>query len=137
MSVIDEIAAAIRKREIAQNGVNRWQKKLQDAEAKIQALMNGTATSASDEGTEDEDTEEEDDTDDELAPANLWRSDAASEGQPWRSADDESEEAKLDSVLAKLHDSGFDALSMEDRQLLERASRRYRNRLQRGTAEDA
>jgi hypothetical protein len=81
------------------------------------------------------DFEEEDE--DALAPANLWRSDAAVEGQPWRSADDEAEEAKLDSVLAKLHDSGFDALSMEDRQLLERASRRYRSRLQKGTAEDA
>jgi hypothetical protein len=80
---------------------------------------------------------EEEEADDALAPAELWRSDAAAEGQPWRSTDDESEEAKLDSVLAKLHDSGFDALSMEDRQLLERAGRRYRSRLQKGTAEDA
>jgi hypothetical protein len=74
--------------------------------------------------------------DDGLASAEAWRTDPGGEGH-WRPGDDEAEEAQLDLVLAKLHNFGIDALSMEDRQLLERASRRYRSRLQKGTAEDA
>jgi hypothetical protein len=40
------------------------------------------------------------------------------------------EEARLDDVLARLHGKRFDQLSYEDRQLLQRASARYRSRLQ-------
>lgn len=85
---------------------------------------------------------EEDPVDDMLTAADAWRTGYpragdGGEGQPWCSADDDVEEAQLDNVLAKLHVSGIDALSLEERQLLDRASRRYRRRLQKGSAEDA
>jgi Zn-dependent protease len=67
--------------------------------------------------------------------ASAWCVDAA-ETEPWRTTDDATEEAQLDDVLAKLHHCGFDGLSPEDRQLLERASQRYRSRRRQST-EDA
>jgi len=39
------------------------------------------------------------------------------------------EECRVDEVLARLHKSGLDTLSDEDRALLDRVSARYRNRL--------
>jgi len=40
------------------------------------------------------------------------------------------EEARVDAILARLHESSIDALPAKDRALLERVSARYRNRLQ-------
>jgi Zn-dependent protease len=72
-----------------------------------------------------------------IAAAEAWRAESGGEPPAWRGADDDVEEAQLDDVLARLHDSGYDALSAEDRQLLDRASRRYRSRLQRRSTDDA
>ncbi|MEM6329117.1 MAG: site-2 protease family protein [Planctomycetota bacterium] len=47
-----------------------------------------------------------------------------------READEASEDARVDDILARLHDTGFDQLSPEDRAVLQRASRRYRQRQQ-------
>jgi hypothetical protein len=40
------------------------------------------------------------------------------------------EELRADEILAKLHEVGRDALSADERALLDRVSQRYRNRLQ-------
>jgi hypothetical protein len=40
------------------------------------------------------------------------------------------EEQQVDAILARLHESGRDALSPQERALLERVSARYRNRTQ-------
>lgn len=72
-----------------------------------------------------------------LALSRSWHSDSASDEQAWQAADDEAEEAQLDAVLARLHHCGIEALSAEERQLLERASLRYRSRRQKRSAEDA
>ncbi|MBN1851151.1 MAG: site-2 protease family protein [Pirellulales bacterium] len=45
------------------------------------------------------------------------------------------EDARLDDVLARLHESSLDQLSLEDRKLLERASVRYRNKRNKKDAE--
>ena len=43
---------------------------------------------------------------------------------------EEEEERRVDGILAQLHQGGFDGLSDDERQLLDRVSRRYRNRQQ-------
>lgn len=43
-------------------------------------------------------------------------------------ADEAYEDARVDDILARLHDVGFDRLSAEERAILQRASQRYRNR---------
>ena len=48
---------------------------------------------------------------------------------------DESEEDRVDAILARLHDSSLEALSPEDVAILQRASQRYRRR--RGASDDA
>jgi Zn-dependent protease len=48
---------------------------------------------------------------------------------------DESEEDRVDAILARLHDSSMDELSPEEVAILQRASKRYRRR--RGHADDA
>jgi hypothetical protein len=45
------------------------------------------------------------------------------------SEQEESEEARVDAILARLHDSSLDALSPEEVAILQRASQRYRRRL--------
>ena len=45
-------------------------------------------------------------------------------------AQEEEEERRVDGILARLHQTGFDELSDEERQLLDRVSQRYRNRQQ-------
>jgi Zn-dependent protease len=72
-----------------------------------------------------------------FSSAEDWRAEPIPGVEPWRAADDETEEARLDDVLAKLHHCGFDGLSTEDRQFLERASQRYRSRRQNRSTEDA
>jgi hypothetical protein len=57
-----------------------------------------------------------------------WRHDAHDENDCVNDQED-AEEARLDAILARLHHSSIDQLSMEDRQLLERVSKRYRHRL--------
>jgi Zn-dependent protease len=42
---------------------------------------------------------------------------------------EEEDERRVDEILARLHESGIDGLSSEDRALLDRVSARYRNRL--------
>ena len=58
-----------------------------------------------------------------------WRNPSREEHKEGGEQDD-NEEARLDDVLARLHHSSIDQLSPEDRQLLERASEKYRDRLQ-------
>jgi hypothetical protein len=41
------------------------------------------------------------------------------------------EDARVDDILARMHDVGFDQLSDEEQAILKRASRRYRQRQQR------
>lgn len=80
----------------------------------------------------------EDPVEESCVSAEAWRAEgAAADAGPWRSADDEAEEAQLDAVLARLHHYGIDSLTPEDRQLLERASLRYRSRRRNRSAEDA
>jgi len=43
-------------------------------------------------------------------------------------ADEATEDARVDAILARLHHASFDQLSAEDRAVLQRASRRYRDR---------
>lgn len=45
-----------------------------------------------------------------------------------RKAQEDYEDARVDDILARLHDEGFDHLSQDDQAFLRRASRRYRNR---------
>lgn len=47
-----------------------------------------------------------------------------------READEAYEDARVDDILARLHATGFEYLSAEDRAILQRASRRYRSRQQ-------
>jgi hypothetical protein len=57
-----------------------------------------------------------------------WRQKIRDESDT-RQEQEDLEEARLDDVLARLHGKSLDQLSFEDRQLLQRASARYRNRL--------
>ena len=45
-----------------------------------------------------------------------------------RKAQEDYEDARVDDILARLHDEGFDHLSQDDQAFLRRASRRYRDR---------
>jgi Zn-dependent protease len=45
-----------------------------------------------------------------------------------RRAQEQEEERRVDGILARLHQTGFDRLSDDERQLLDRVSQRYRNR---------
>ncbi len=47
-----------------------------------------------------------------------------------RRAEEDEEERRVDGILARLHQAGFDELSDDERQLLDRVSQRYRNRQQ-------
>jgi hypothetical protein len=57
------------------------------------------------------------------------------EPQLAESVSEESEEDRVDAILARLHDSSMDELSSEEIAVLQRASNRYRRR--RGHADDA
>jgi hypothetical protein len=80
---------------------------------------------------------EEDPLVDGASSAEAWSGVPKTGSELWRTSDEEAEEARLDDVLAKLHHFGFDGLSMEDRQFLDRASQRYRSRRQNRSTEDA
>lgn len=54
------------------------------------------------------------------------RMDKPGDSSPHLSRDDSADEERLDEVLAKLHETGLDTLSREERDLLDRVSRRYR-----------
>jgi hypothetical protein len=79
----------------------------------------------------------EDPVEESCVSAEAWRAEGAADVKAWRSPDDDSEEAQLDAVLARLHHCGFDSLSAEDRLLLERASERYRSRRKNRSTEEA
>lgn len=53
---------------------------------------------------------------------------ADSEEQTISEADESYEDQRVDDILAKLHEKGFDQLSQPEKELLERASKRYRRR---------
>lgn len=55
--------------------------------------------------------------------------------EPTLEASEEDEDLRVDRALKMLHELGFDGLSIEDRELLRRASQRYRERLKRASAE--
>jgi Zn-dependent protease len=57
------------------------------------------------------------------------------ESQRAGSEQEDSEEARVDAILARLHDSSLDALSPEEVAILQRASKRYRRR--RGASDEA
>jgi hypothetical protein len=76
----------------------------------------------------------------------MWSSDDDEDGvlvehqqrqQPEQKSHDHetSEEDRVDDILARLHDSSWDALSPEEVEVLQRASQRYRRR--RGNSDDA
>lgn len=67
----------------------------------------------------------------ELGPLGRWleeRREARHERQ--RELEDD-EERRMDDILARLHAAGLEGLSVEDRQILDRVSARYRNRQKR------
>lgn len=53
---------------------------------------------------------------------------ADSEEQNISEADESFEDQRVDDILAKLHENGFDQLSQSEKELLDRASKRYRRR---------
>lgn len=57
-----------------------------------------------------------------------WRQKRKVQQRALELARDELDEVKLDEVLARLHDCGIDRLSAEEKNVLRRASERYRNR---------
>jgi stage IV sporulation protein FB len=75
----------------------------------------------------------------------MWSSDDEEEGvlvehqqrqaEQTSSVSEDSEEDRVDAILARLHDSSWDALSPEEVEVLQRASQRYRRR--RGNSDDA
>ncbi len=58
-----------------------------------------------------------------------WLSRRRAVRERMRLAQEKAEEARVDAILARLHETGLDRLSPEDRALLERVSARYRNRM--------
>lgn len=75
-----------------------------------------------------EELEEEEQEEEDAVLIESWRPNTHDENDR-RGEPDDIEEARLDDVLARLHLSSIEQLSIEDRQLLERASERYRHRL--------
>ena len=67
----------------------------------------------------------------EPGPLRRWLDRRREERELRRQQIEQDEERRVDEVLARLHDQGRDALSPDDRALLDRVSARYRNR-QRG-----
>jgi hypothetical protein len=76
----------------------------------------------------------------------MWSSDEDDEGvlvehqqrtlpEQKRRAQEASEDARVDDILARLHNSSWDALSPEEVAILQRASERYRQR--RGSSNEA
>ncbi len=71
----------------------------------------------------------DDDEDDELADASAQWSERQREARQRRAQEIEAEdERRVDEILARLHESGMESLSQEDRAVLARVSARYRNR---------
>jgi Zn-dependent protease len=63
-------------------------------------------------------------------PFAQWLEERREDSRRTRQEQEQSEERRVDEILAILHDKGVDALSLEDRTLLERVSARLRRRRQ-------
>jgi Zn-dependent protease len=67
----------------------------------------------------------------ELGPVGRWLEERREARQERQRQLEEDEERRVDDILARLHITGLDGLSPEDRQILDRVSARYRNRQKR------
>ena len=63
-------------------------------------------------------------------PLRRWLADRQRARQQKQQIVEQEEERRVDEILARLHETGMDGLSTNDRALLERVSARYRNRQQ-------
>ena len=66
-----------------------------------------------------------------LGPVGRWLEERREARQEKQRQVEEDEERRVDDILARLHITGLDGLSLEDRQILDRVSARYRNRQKR------
>ena len=66
-----------------------------------------------------------------LGPVRKWLENRRQAKEEKQRQIDAADEARLDDILARLHASGRDGLSEEDRRILDRVSARYRQRLNR------
>jgi Zn-dependent protease len=66
-----------------------------------------------------------------LGPVGRWLEERREARQEKQRQTEEDEERRVDDILARLHLTGLDGLSLEDRQILDRVSARYRNRQKR------
>jgi len=62
-----------------------------------------------------------------------WRERRREQRQRMRRQQEDAEEARVDEILARLHKTGLTGLTLEERELLDRVSARYRNRLRHQT----
>ena len=67
----------------------------------------------------------------ELGPVGRWLEERREARQQRQRQLEDDEERRVDDILARLHLLGLDGLSLEDRQILDRVSARYRNRQKR------
>lgn len=63
-----------------------------------------------------------------LGPVGRWLEERREARQERQRQIEEDEERRVDEILARLHIGGLEGLSLEDRQILDRVSARYRNR---------
>jgi hypothetical protein len=66
-----------------------------------------------------------------LGPVGRWLEERREARQERQRQIEEDEERRVDDILARLHITGLDGLSLEDRQILDRVSARYRSRQKR------
>lgn len=66
-----------------------------------------------------------------LGPVGRWLEERREARQEKQRQTEEDEERRVDDILARLHITGLDGISLEDRQILDRVSARYRNRQKR------
>ena len=81
-------------------------------------------------------TDRETDDDDDPGAVQQWLERRRKARQRQRRLQEQAEEARVDAILARLHETGLDQLPSEDRALLERVAARYRNRIKDGSARD-
>lgn len=67
----------------------------------------------------------------ELGPLGRWLEERRAARQERQRQLEDDEERRMDDILARLHAAGLEGLSVEDRQILDRVSARYRNRQKR------
>ncbi|MGD9722225.1 MAG: site-2 protease family protein [Pirellulales bacterium] len=65
-----------------------------------------------------------------LGPVERWLHDRREQRRLRRETQEREEERQVDEILLRLHESGLNGLTAQERALLERVSARYRNRLQ-------